>query len=278
MCSGREKQASMATPIGYVTLVASAQAQAALGKPKLRKECTMRGRVWYASQRLGKEDLLDVADLDFQAFYDGVSIKKVLPIMLVDTKLFRALALHIHFNSSRVSRGSAGIVPPTGVFLVGGSHVIQSNLGLVGSMLYAPTKTISITEWTPDAIQDAASRFAPYDLQGATVILWLYDEMAFESQKFGDPLTRSAYDGRLHCQGPMGVMDWRGMASLLDESRRCWTPVLRPAVSLSWHPCPSTWASHAARSLTIASGTSMRSSRSGSVVGQLSCTRQWLGG
>ena len=118
-----------------------------------------------------------------------------------------------------VSSGSAGIVPPTGVFLVGGSHAIQSNLGLVGSMLYAPTKTISITEWTPDAIQDAASRFAPYDLQGVTVILWLYDEMVFESQEFGDPLTRSAYDGRLHCQGPMGVMDWRGMASLLDESR-----------------------------------------------------------
>ena len=98
VCSGREKQASMATAIRYVTLVASAQAQAALGKPKLRKECTIRGGVWYASQRLGKEGLLDVADLDFQAFYDGVSIKKVLPVMLVDTKLFRALALYIHFR------------------------------------------------------------------------------------------------------------------------------------------------------------------------------------
>ena len=39
-----------------------------------------------------------MADLDFQAFYDGVSIKKVLPVMLVDTKLFRALALYIHFR------------------------------------------------------------------------------------------------------------------------------------------------------------------------------------
>ena len=87
----------MATAIRYVTLVASAQAQAALGKPKLHKECTIRGGVWYASQQLGKEGLLDVADLDFQAFYDGVSIKKVLPVMLVDTKLFRALALYIHF-------------------------------------------------------------------------------------------------------------------------------------------------------------------------------------
>ena len=86
----------MATAIRYVTLVASAQSQAALGKPKLRKECTIRGGVWYASQRLGKEGLLNVADL--QAFYDGVSIKKVLPVMLVDTKLFHALALYIHFR------------------------------------------------------------------------------------------------------------------------------------------------------------------------------------
>ena len=98
VCSSREKQASMATAIRYVTLVASAQAQVVLGKPKLRKECTIRGGVWYASQRLGKEGLLDVADLDFQAFYDGVSIKKVLPVMLVDTKLFHALALHVHFR------------------------------------------------------------------------------------------------------------------------------------------------------------------------------------
>ena len=40
------------------------------------------------------------------------------------------------------SRGSAGIVPPTGVFLVGGSHAIQSNLGLVGSMLYERDKKL----------------------------------------------------------------------------------------------------------------------------------------
>ena len=98
VCDGREKQAAMATAVRYVTLVASAQAQEALGKTKLRRQCTLRGGVWYASQRLGKEGLLDVADLDFRAFYDAASIKKVLPVMLVDSKLFRALALHIHFR------------------------------------------------------------------------------------------------------------------------------------------------------------------------------------
>ena len=108
MCSSREKQASMATAIHYVTLVASAQAQAALGKPKLRKECTIRGGIWYASQRLGKEGLLDVADLDFQAFYDGVSIKKVLPVMLVDTKLWS-----IHPLLRVPPPGSGGNLGPT---------------------------------------------------------------------------------------------------------------------------------------------------------------------
>ena len=98
VCSGQEDWASMTTAIRYVTILASVQAQVALDKLKLRKRCTMRGGVWYASQRLGKEGLLDVADLDFEAFYDRVSIKKVLPVMLVDTKLFRALALHIHFR------------------------------------------------------------------------------------------------------------------------------------------------------------------------------------
>jgi hypothetical protein len=98
VCSGREEEESMARAIRHVTLLASAQAQRAMGKQKLRRQCTQRGGVWYASQRLGKEGLLDMADLDFDAFYDGVSIKKVLPVMHVDTKLFRALVLHIHFK------------------------------------------------------------------------------------------------------------------------------------------------------------------------------------
>ena len=98
VCSGQEEQDSMARAIRHVTLVASAQAQNALGREKLRKLCTLRGGVWYSSQRLGKEGLLDVADLDFQPFFDGISIKKVLPVMHIETKLFRALVLHIHFR------------------------------------------------------------------------------------------------------------------------------------------------------------------------------------
>ena len=40
VCYGQEKQASMTAAIRYVTLVASAQAQQALGKLKLRQQCT----------------------------------------------------------------------------------------------------------------------------------------------------------------------------------------------------------------------------------------------
>jgi len=98
VCSGQEEQESMRRALRYVTLVASAQAQNAMGREKIRKQCTLRDGVWYSSQRLEKEGLLDVADLDFQAFFDGVSIKKVLPVMLVESKLFRSFVLHIHFR------------------------------------------------------------------------------------------------------------------------------------------------------------------------------------
>jgi hypothetical protein len=39
-----------------------------------------------------------MADLDFNAFYNGLSIKKVLPVIPVSSKLFRAYVLHIHFR------------------------------------------------------------------------------------------------------------------------------------------------------------------------------------
>ena len=98
VCSGQEEQESRKRALRLVTLTASAQAERALGMLKLQKQCTLRGGIWYSSSRLEKEGLLDQADLDFQAFFDSVSIKKVLPVMLVDSKLFRSLVLHIHFK------------------------------------------------------------------------------------------------------------------------------------------------------------------------------------
>ena len=42
--------------------------------------------------------MVDTADLDFDAFFDRLSIKKVLPVIPVESKLFRSLVLHIHFK------------------------------------------------------------------------------------------------------------------------------------------------------------------------------------
>ena len=110
-------------------------------------------------------------------------------------------------------------LPPTGVFLVGGRHAVHANHGLEGSMLRAPTTTVRVTDWHPDAIREAADDLSSYDLRGATVVMWLFDDMVFEQMETGDPLFRDSYDGRLHCLGPIGVSGWMAMPPLLDEAR-----------------------------------------------------------
>jgi hypothetical protein len=98
VCNEQLDQEASRKALFLVTLTASAQAEQALGKLKLQKQCSLHEGVWYSSQRLEKEGLLEMADLDFNAFYDGVSIKKVLPVIPVSSKLFRAYVLHIHFR------------------------------------------------------------------------------------------------------------------------------------------------------------------------------------
>jgi hypothetical protein len=53
--------------------------------------------VWYASQRLHKEGLLQSNDLDFSCFYDIGLIKKILPVILVKSDLVHSLLLYVHF-------------------------------------------------------------------------------------------------------------------------------------------------------------------------------------
>ena len=98
VCSGQEDQECKNRALQLVTLTASTQAEKSFGKSRLQKQCSLQGGIWYATQRLGKEGLLDTADLDFEAFFDGVSIKKVLPVIPVESKLFQSLVLHIHFK------------------------------------------------------------------------------------------------------------------------------------------------------------------------------------
>ena len=78
-------------------MYASRQVRAAPKGKNLLRNCTKKDGIWYATQRLSKEGLLDTADLDFHPFYDEVSIKKVLPVILVQSPLFHAFTLFTHF-------------------------------------------------------------------------------------------------------------------------------------------------------------------------------------
>jgi hypothetical protein len=80
-----------------ISKVASVEVERSLGKGSVEKQFTLSSGVWYATQRLHKEGLLDSKDLDFSPFYDGVSIKKVVPVILVKSELFHSLLLYIHF-------------------------------------------------------------------------------------------------------------------------------------------------------------------------------------
>jgi hypothetical protein len=73
-----------------VSLTASAQDEQNLCIPKLFERFTQREYIWYSLVRLEKEGLIEMADLDFNVFFSAASIKKVLPIILVDSRLFRA--------------------------------------------------------------------------------------------------------------------------------------------------------------------------------------------
>jgi hypothetical protein len=76
---------------------ASSEVAKALGPRVMEKQFTLNAGIWYASQRLQKEGGLEVQDLDFKCFYDSVSIKKVVPLVLVKSEIFHALMLHVHF-------------------------------------------------------------------------------------------------------------------------------------------------------------------------------------
>ena len=119
----------------------------------------------------------------------------------------------LHVNS--VPRES---VQPTGVFLVGCGHARRAMTGLVRSVIDAPSVIIPVADWTAAAVAAAVTEIGRYDLTGGLVILWLFDELAFEEQETGQLLSRDRYDGRFHCEGPLGVASWRSVAPLLEDA------------------------------------------------------------
>jgi Pao retrotransposon peptidase len=80
-----------------ISRTASSEVSRSIGPRQMEKQFTREGDVWYASQRLEKEGAITTRDLDFTCFYDSISIKKVLPVILVKSDLFHSLLLHIHF-------------------------------------------------------------------------------------------------------------------------------------------------------------------------------------
>jgi hypothetical protein len=97
VCTGALTQRVTEMAEHAISKVASAEVERSLGKGSVEKQFTLSSGVWYATQRLHKEGLLDSKDLDFSPFYDGVSIRKVVPVILVKSELFHSLLLYIHF-------------------------------------------------------------------------------------------------------------------------------------------------------------------------------------
>ena len=81
-----------------VAKAASQQAVSALGEKYLATKFHPDGEVWYSHSRLTKEGPLDVVDLDFSPFFDSSQIKKVLPVVMVESEIFHSVLFHIHYR------------------------------------------------------------------------------------------------------------------------------------------------------------------------------------
>ncbi len=80
----------------FIEKSASQEAERTLGKAKLERDFTFREGVWYSHTRLQKEGAPDIQDLDVDVFFDATSIKKVLPIVMVESPLFQSLLKYVH--------------------------------------------------------------------------------------------------------------------------------------------------------------------------------------
>jgi len=61
----------------------SRQAEFAIGRKKLDQDYTMQHGLWFCSSRLAKEGPVDSTDVDGAPFFDAISFRKVVPIVLV---------------------------------------------------------------------------------------------------------------------------------------------------------------------------------------------------
>jgi hypothetical protein len=75
---------------------ASREAELNLGKNKLERDFTFRAGVWYSHTRLQKEGLPEVRDIDATVFFDATNIRSILPIVMIESPIFKSLLKHIH--------------------------------------------------------------------------------------------------------------------------------------------------------------------------------------
>ena len=96
------------------------QAELLLGPRYLEKSFHLKNGIWFSHARLSKEGVVDAVDLDFTPFFDAPHIKKVLPIVIVESELFHSLVFYMHHK----------VVPHAGVETT--LHHIQHQFHPVG--------------------------------------------------------------------------------------------------------------------------------------------------
>jgi hypothetical protein len=79
-----------------VMVAASQQAASIETRRRLDLEYQFVNGIWYSTQRLEKEGEPELRDLDGVRFFDKVSIKKLLPIVHIQSPIFRSCLTYVH--------------------------------------------------------------------------------------------------------------------------------------------------------------------------------------
>jgi len=75
---------------------ASRQAEIVTTRKNLDRDYTFENGLWFCSSRLAKEGPVDSVDVDGAPFFDAISFRKVVPIVLVQSPIFAAYVAYVH--------------------------------------------------------------------------------------------------------------------------------------------------------------------------------------
>ena len=82
--------------LNSILLAASKEAEDKTGVKKMEQLYDQKDGVWYSSRRLEKEGHADLLDVDAVPFFDGLSIKKLVPVVLTESAIFAAYHAYVH--------------------------------------------------------------------------------------------------------------------------------------------------------------------------------------